>query len=306
MNAMHYRRYDLNLLVVLCAIHDEGSITRAAAKLHLTQPAVSHALARLRDVFDDALFVRQGAQMVATPLARRVAGRVRGALQSLSALTEVGAFDPTRHPRVFRLGLRDVFESVVLPPLMAELQAQGSPIEIQSVRIDRGDIEAELKRGTIDVAVDVPCPVGPDIVCRHVLADPMLVVARPDHPALAGGLDLDTYMALDHIQVSTRRSGQGLADTHLALRGLRRRVRLRCQHYFAACQVVAHTDMLLTMPGHYAQVVASVLPNRLHPFPLVMPDLDAVMYWHAGMDEDPALAWMRGRLGELFAELGPA
>lgn len=302
---MHYRRYDLNLLVVLSAIFEEGSITRASEKLNLTQPAVSHALARLRDVFQDPLFVRRGSAMVPTPMARQIAERVRGALVSLSALTEPDAFDPTRHGRVFRLALRDVFESVVLPPLMDELERQGSPIVIHSVRTDRDDIEGELRRGAIDLAVDVPFLTEPEIVSERVAQDPLLVVARDGHPALAGGLDLDTYMAQGHIQVSIRRSGPGLADPELNRLGLRRRIRLRCQHYFAACEVVRRTDLLLTMPGHYARVMAAVVPNRLLPFPLELPRLDAVMYWHGSMTDDPASRWLRGRLTEILAAVRP-
>lgn len=302
---MHYRRYDLNLLVVLSAIFEEGSITRASEKLNLTQPAVSHALARLRDVFRDPLFVRRGAAMVPTPMARDIAERVRGALASLSALTEPAEFDPVSQPRVFRLALRDVFESVVLPPLMAELEACGSPIEIHSVRSHRDDIEGELRRGAIDLAVDVPFLTEPEIVSRRVVQDPLMVVARDGHPALAGGLDLDTYMAQGHILVSIRRAGPGLADAELNRLGLRRRIRLRCQHYFAACEVVRCTDLLLTMPGHYARVMAAVVPNRLAPFPVALPDLDAVMYWHASMTEDPASRWLRGRVGEILASMAP-
>ena len=303
---MHYRRYDLNLLVVLAAIFEEGSITRASEKLNLTQPAVSHALARLRDVFADPLFVRRGAAMVPTPMARQIAERVRGALASLSALTEPTEFDPARHARVFRLALRDVFESVVLPPLLAELEACGSPIEIHSVRTDRGDIEGELRRGAIDLAVDVPFLTDPEIVHERVAQDPLLVVARDGHPALVDGrLDLDGYMAQGHILVSIRRAGPGLADAELTRLGLRRRVRLRCQHYFAACEVVRRTDLLLTMPGHYARVMAAVVPNRLVPFPVALPDLDAVMYWHASMTEDPASRWLRARLTEILAAAAP-
>jgi DNA-binding transcriptional LysR family regulator len=306
MNPLHYRRYDLNLLVVLSAIFEEGSITRASQKLNLTQPAVSHALARLRDVFHDPLFVRRGSAMVPTPLARQMSERIRGALHALSALTEDHGFDPTRTRRVFKLGLRDVFESAVLPPLMAQLERDGSAIEIHSVRTDRADLEAELRRGAIDLAVDVPQSLGEEIVRQSVQQDPLLVVARHGHPAVHDGcLDLDGYMAHDHIIVSTRRQGPGLADFELNRLGRHRRIRLRCQHYFAACRVVSQTDLLLTMPGHYARVISLAVPNQLVAFPLDIPPLDAVMYWHASLTDDPATLWLRERLAGILAGLAP-
>lgn len=302
MNPLQYRRYDLNLLVVLSAIFEEGSITRASQTLNLTQPAVSHALARLRDVFQDPLFVRRGSAMVPTPLARQMSERIHGALQALSALTEDRGFDPARSRRVFTLGLPDVFESAVLPPLIALLDRDGAAIEIHSVPTDRANLAADLRRGTIDLAVDLPQPPGEEIVHQSVRQDPLLVVARHGHPAVRdGSLDLDAYLAHDHILVSTRRRGPGLADVELNRLGRHRRVRLRCQCYFAACRVVSRTDLLLTMPGRHAQEIGRAVPNQLVAFPLDIPPLDAVMYWHASLSDDPATLWLRERLAGILA-----
>ncbi|SEH30702.1 LysR family transcriptional regulator [Magnetospirillum fulvum] len=303
MSIPHYRRYDLNLLVVLSAIFEEGNITRASQKLNLTQPAVSHALARLRDVFQDQLFVRQGAAMVPTPLARQIIAPVRTALQSLGSLTEERTFDPAADRRVFRLALRDVFESSVLPPLMEQLEKTGSLIAIHSVRTDRTEIETELRRGSIDLAMDIPFPVGDEINQLRVVRDPLTVVARRGHPQIAeGNLSLDSFLAQGHVMVSSRRKGPGIEDFELNRLGLRREIKLRCQHYFAACRVVSQTDLLLTMPGRYAQVANLAFDNLLLPLPLKIPDLDAVMYWHANMDDDPASQWLRGRLSAIFSD----
>lgn len=301
MSTLNYRAYDLNLLVVLAAIYDEGSITRAAEKLNLTQPAVSHALSRLRDVFQDPLFTRTGSAMVPTPLARKIADRVRSTLQGLASLTDAADFDPASHKRVFKVALRDVLEAVVLPPLMAELERLGAPIEIHSVRSDRSDVEGELRRGVIDLAVDAFFPVSDEIQQCNVLQDPLLVVARHGHPAVNGQLDLDTYLTQRHVAVSMRRSGPALADVELNRLGHRRQIALRCQHYFAAWRVVSQTNLLLTMPGHYAKVLCAVMPNQLLPFPCRSIGLDAVMYWHSELNDDPALCWLRACLEEILA-----
>jgi DNA-binding transcriptional LysR family regulator len=236
-------------------------------------------------------------------LARQIIAPVRTALQSLGSLTEERTFDPAADRRVFRLALRDVFESSVLPPLMEQLEKTGSLIAIHSVRTDRSEIETELRRGSIDLAMDIPFPVGDEINQLRVVRDPLTVVARRGHPRIAeGNLSLDSFLAQGHVMVSSRRKGPGIEDFELNRLGLRREIKLRCQHYFAACRVVSQTDLLLTMPGRYAQVANLAFDNLLLPLPLKIPDLDAVMYWHANMDDDPASQWLRGRLSAIFSD----
>src|SRR5690349_13998410 len=128
---MHISRIDLNLLVVLDAIYTEGGITRAAGKLHLTQPAISHSLGRLRDLFKDELFSREGRAMVPTPLARSLITPVREALRRLEAtLNELEVFDPATTQKRFTLGVRDVFESTVLPPLLRHVTRAAPSIDV--------------------------------------------------------------------------------------------------------------------------------------------------------------------------------
>lgn len=301
---MNLNRVDLNLFVVFDTIFTEGSLTLAAQKLSLSQPAVSHALARLRELLGDSLFARQGKRMVPTPFARNLIGTVRQSLQLLeSGLQGPAVFDPGQAQRVFSFGMRDVLEAIALPPLVARLQRAAPGVALHCVRIDRRDMEAELSAGGLDLAVDVALPMGSGIRHRPLMNDQLVVVARPGHPALRRGLDMPTYLAQSHVLVSSRRTGPGLEDFELNRMGLRRRIGLRCQHYFAACRVVRETDMLLTMPEHYARIANAPFGNRLHAFPLATPSLDVHLYWHASADRDPANLWLRGQLDEVFAEL---
>ncbi len=296
---MHLNRIDLNLFVVFEAIYTEGGITRASRTLNLTQPAISHALGRLRDMFGDPLFEREGRMMVPTPLARSLIEPVRRSLRGLEiTLNEVSRFDPATTVRSFTLSVRDVLESTLLPTLMQRVSAQAPQIDIAAVRGDRKQLESELAMGTIDAAIDVFLPVSPAIHRTRVALDPMVVVARKDHPALRRGnkLDLKTYLRLGHILVSSRRSGPGLEDVELSRLGLQRRVRLRCQHYFSACRVVSQTDLMLTMPQGYAQVTNRQFGNVILPFPLELPTLDAYLYWHANVESEPANCWLREQL----------
>ena len=129
-----------------------------------------------------------------------------------------------------------------------------------------------------------------------------MVVARPRHPAVKRELGLETYLSLEHILVSSRRRGLSVEDYELSRNGLKRRIRLRCQHYFAACRVVSETDLILTMAERYARIVNGLFRNRLLPFPLEVPNYDAYLYWHANAEADPANRWLRNLLIAAFRE----
>lgn len=294
---MHISRVDLNLFIVFEAIYAEGSVTRASLKLNLTQPAISHALGRLRVMFDDPLFVRQGHLMVSTPLSRSIIEPVRQSLRGFEVtLNKLNRFDPATTEKEFTLALRDVLESTVLPPLMVALEQAAPQAKVAAVQVDRRELESELQAGTLDCAIDVLLPLSPEIRHVRILADRTLVVARRGHPRLQGGITLDAYLKEEHILASSRRKGPGIEDFELSRLGLQRKIRLRCQHYFAACRVVSQTDLVLTMPERYARVANQQFDNQLLALPLEMPAWDVYLYWHANVEDDPANKWLRERL----------
>ena len=294
---MHISRVDLNLFIVFEAIYAEGSVTRASLKLNLTQPAISHALGRLRLMFDDPLFVRQGHLMVSTPLARSIIEPVRHSLRGFEVtLNKLNRFDPASTEKEFTLALRDVLESTVLPPLMAALEQDAPHARVAAVQVDRRELESELQAGTLDCAIDVLLPLGSDVRHARILVDRTLVVARRGHPRLQGGITLDQYLQEEHVLASSRRKGPGIEDFELSRLGMQRKIRLRCQHYFAACRVVSRTDLILTMPERYARVANQQFDNQLLPLPLEMPAWDVYLYWHANVEDDPANRWLRERL----------
>ena len=300
---MHIERVDLNLFVVFEAIYTEGGITAASGKLHLTQPAVSHALGRLRDVFGDPLFERQGRHMVPTPLARNLIGPVRDALRGLEiSLNEADRFDPSTSDRRFTLGVRDVLETTVLPPLMARLGEEAPGVKLTTVRADRRRVESELAAGSLDAAVDIWLPLSEGVHRRRMVGNQLVVLAREGHPRVGDTLSLDEYLAEDHVVASSRRAGAGIEDMELSRMGLERSIRLRCQHYFAACRVISETDLLLTIPERYARVANLAFGNRLLTLPLELPQLDSYLYWHTNVNTDPASVWLRRHLESVFAE----
>jgi DNA-binding transcriptional LysR family regulator len=300
---MHLARVDLNLFVVFDTIYAEGGITRAGRRLNLSQPAISHALARLREIFEDPLFTRNGHTMTPTPLARGLIEPVREALRGLEVtLTKVDRFDPSSATKRFIIGMRDALESAVLAQFMRGIASSAPRIDISVVRTERRDLERELSAGTVDVALDVLLPL-PEEICRQRLGvEWLVVVARRQHPRVGATLDLDTYLMQEHISVSSRRRGLSPEDFELGRHNLRRRIRLRCQNYFAACRVVSETDLILTMPTRYARILNTQFGNRLLPFPLKVPAFDSYLYWHTNAEADPANAWLRQQLLKSFRD----
>ncbi|SJZ50221.1 DNA-binding transcriptional regulator, LysR family [Enhydrobacter aerosaccus] len=290
-------RIDLNLLVVLDTIIAEGGVGHAARKLNLTQPTISHALARLRDLFGDPLFVRRGRTLVPTALTRSLGGPLRTALNTVSGVLAVGGrFDPRQTAATFTVAMRDPMELVVLPKLARRLESTAPHVEVRSIQARRRNLEEALADGTLDVAIDVPLPLSDRVRRQKVGSDGFVVVARRGHPAVGKRLTLARYLDLQHVMVTSRRQGPAPEDLALGQLGKHRRVRLRCRSYAAAFRVVEQSDLVLTMPERHAGLLSTATKTRLHPMPIAMPTLDVYLYWHETMDADPANLWLRGEM----------
>lgn len=296
-SVVNVSRVDLNLFVVLDAIYTEGGITRASERLNLTQPAISHALARLRELVGDPLFVREGHTMMPTAAAHALIGPVRRALKEIEgSLNQLQHFDPATSTRSFRIGMRHVVESATLPELALRVRAQAPHVSLAAVHHDRDALHGALATGELDAAIDVLLPRVPQVSYERLAGGKMVVAVRADHPRVRDTLDLATYLALDHVMTSSRRSGPGLEDLALQRLGHERRVVVRCQHHWTACQLVASSDLLLTMPERYAGTANAVLGNRLLPFPVAAAANDLYLYWHANADAEPGNRWLREQM----------
>ncbi|WP_141732163.1 LysR family transcriptional regulator [Oligoflexus tunisiensis] len=292
---MHLHTIDLNLFVAFHAIYREAHITRAAQVLGLSQPAVSHSLSRLRELYQDPLFVRRGPRMEPTPLARNLWPQIHEALQQLhlSLPFKAPAFVPQETRRNFFLATRDPLEAFFLPQLMQVFMQKAPLAQLTSLRIKRQDLEKELASGQLDLALDVQLPVSPRLRSQKLMEDVWMVVGRRDHPLLQRELTLEAYLAARHIVVSSRRMGLSLEDFELQRRGWHRTIAMRCQHLFAAARTAATTDLLLTVParlmttsGLQPELAQAALPIDC-PLPAIF------MYWHEQQDQDEMSLWLR-------------
>lgn len=284
---------DLNLFRVFDAVYAERNLTRAARRLHITQPAVSNALKRLRDTFGDPLFVRTPRGVAPTPVADQAAGRIREALNQLSlSLAESGEFVPARASRSFSLSVHDIDEARFIPRLMQRLGELAPGVAVECYPVPRAEVAGELAAGNLDFAIDVPLFSVPQLCRQPIAADRYVCLLRRDHPLAAADLTLERYLQLDHVHVSTRRHGIGHVDRALESLGQRRRVRLRMTSYLAAPQVVASTDLALTVP----RALARRFDLAELELPFAVEGLDQFLYWHRGAEQDRANAWMRETL----------
>ncbi|WP_210191207.1 LysR family transcriptional regulator [Bradyrhizobium mercantei] len=285
------------MFLIFDAIYTEGGVTPAAKRLNLTQPAVSHALSRLRDSFGDPLFVRNGRAITPTPLARRIVSSVRQSIHELHATMDgAGRFDPAIARFKFTIGMRDILEISLLPELIAKVRRLAPHVEFSIVKVNRRQLEAELAAGVVDVAIDVRLPLSAEVRYHQIMDPRLCVLASKKHQRLQRRLSLKAYLAEQHVVVTSRRKGQSIEDVELSHLGHRRKVRLRCQHYFAAARIVCHTDLLCSMTEPTARILGELLPVQVLRFPLRLPHFGAFLYWHSNFEADPANSWLRTQI----------
>lgn len=296
--AVQLQQIDMNLFPVLDAIYATRNLTRAAERLHITQPAVSNALARLRRALDDQLFIRTPSGMSPTPLTENIMPRVQQALALLSSsVTEHHQFEPSTAQKTLRLSMNDMAETLVLPQLLEHLQQVAPGITVESFYVPRDQLVKELAANSLDFALDIPMVSATQLNQQRLVADRYQCMLRPDHPlASESSLTLEQYLSLEHIHVSSRRSGPGLADIALNKLGRRRKIRLRVQHYRVAPLIVLKTDLALTVPASLVRQY----PASCFELPFQIPKMDWHLLWHRSQGEDGANKWLREQIISLF------
>lgn len=291
--AMKLSQVDLNLFVVFDTVYTEQNLTRAAEILHITQPAVSNALNRLRQTLGDPLFVRTARGMRPTPLAHTLIEPVRSALRQLdTCLRQRDRFDPASAVRVFRISAGDLAEPMFLPGLSAHLQEHCPGIRLEVVTVDRGAVPLEMAAGTLDVAIDAPLLSHPELNTVRLLRDDFVCALRRGHPLAAQPLTLERYLSLRHIHISSRARGAGYVDIALRALGQRRDIAVRLQHYVAAQSLLAATDFALSAP----RGMVSRWPVAMLPLPFETPPQELHLFWHKGAEKDPGNRWLRETL----------
>lgn len=300
------RSLDLNLLKTFEALMDERSVTRAAGRLALTQPAVSGMLTRLREAFDDPLFVRSARGVVPTARAEALAPAVRRVLQEVIAMLQPMRFDPASAGLTMTVADTDyALRAVVLPWLSAlRTLAPGGRVAVRP--IDDSRVTTQLERGEVDLALTTPQAVPPDLHARHLFDERYVVIARRAHPGLAAGvLTLDTFCALDHALVSYGGAPfEGATDRALAGLGRQRRVVVSVGSFLMLPELIRHTDLIAVAPK---RLVSHESGLDIYALPLPVAGFSKLAVWHERQHRDAGQRWARELLFEACqaqAELG--
>jgi DNA-binding transcriptional LysR family regulator len=297
---MNVQDIDLNLLRVFDAVLQERSVTAAAGRLGLTQPAVSNALARLRALLGDALFVRTPVGMEATPFARGVAEPVRQALALLdSALAHGPGFEPASATRALRFYMSDLGQIEFLPPLIERVQRAAPGVRLEAVALEVEDIAGALGTGALDLAIGFLPGLGPPVRRRALFRDPYMCLMRADHPIKT--LTKRKFLDASHALV-TYRGGHRVVEEALERAGLARRISLRLPHFTVVPMVLERTDLICTLPARVARVFERRGKLKSLPPPVPIPVADVAVHWHERFDADQGNRWLREQLIELFAE----
>lgn len=297
---MKISTFDLNLFVVMNAIYTEGSLTKAAEVVGITQPAVSNALARLRDKFDDELFIRTGSGMVPTHKTENIISDVQNALNLMQrSINEPGEFNPTSSERVFRISLGDISEGRILPYLLEYINKNSPGIVIESYYTDRKDIVHSLATNELNFAVDPIIPRSKDVTTQKVFSDNFVCAHRANHPLTKlKKFDLDALLDLKFINISNRKRGPAFIDTELAKLQLQRNIVLRAQHFLVTPEIVRNTDLVLVCSRSFAKKHGL----NFKELPIDLPPVEQYLIWHNSDDNDGSHIWMRELIAEAFRE----
>jgi DNA-binding transcriptional LysR family regulator len=294
---MNLRSLDLNLLLVFDAIFNERSISKAAQKLHLSQPTVSNALARLRECLQDPLFERSSQGMLPTSRAKMISKPIRQALDVLDrGLRGEATFNFTHSSREFVIAVEDYGETIILPRLLEWLSKVAPHVRIRIRPEPSALLKIALRDGEVDLALDYFALREAGYYSKSVLTETLLSLSRQNHPHVGEKLSLDSYLAQFHVVLAPRTDAMPMIDLALSKRGLQRRIAVTVPHFLSMPVIVQSSDLICTLPRRMAHLYADHFHLKTHAVPLRIPRFPIYLIWHESAENDAGHRWFRNCL----------
>lgn len=285
-------RFDLDLLRAFRALYEQRHVTKASSVLGISQSAMSHALGRLRESFDDPLFIRTARGMLPTPRADVLSEEVSRILADIeSLLAKKKIVSPKELKRSYSIASADYGHIVLLPSLVRLLAKEAPEVDLVCGPMPE-EMEPELERGTIDLVLGVSSA-STKLMCQKLYDEKFVCVLRRGHPALKRGFDLKRYAELSHILVAPRGRPGGAVDRALAAHGHTRRVRVRVTSFVTALMLVAESEMILTAPERMVARFGRKLPLAVKKPPIQVQGFSIWQYWHERVHRDPEHEFLR-------------
>lgn len=305
MSRVASRTLDLNLLPIAFALYEELSVSRAARVLGMSQPAVSMALRRMRETFDDPLFIRVPTGITPTPRAHAIIQAARPLVQRLQEdLVKGQPFDPLTSTQTFTLALSDVGEMAFLPRVIPVLQTKAPHCAIRSAAGPPTHLAHQLEQGEVDIAVGYfPALATKNFRQRRISTHRFACLMRAHHPLWGERLTMEHFLAADHMVVREDGRSQEVLERFLRRRRIRRRVRVYAAHFLGMPFVLAQTDLVATVPYAVAREFAGMsdqLAVALPPFEIA--GFDLKLHWHRRFDNEPRNRWLREQLTDVFRD----
>ncbi|HVO45664.1 MAG TPA: LysR family transcriptional regulator [Steroidobacteraceae bacterium] len=305
--AVNFASLDLNLLRVFDAIYTTRSVTIASSTLHLTQPAVSKQLNRLREIFEDPLFVRTVEGMAPTPRAEALAGPIHRALIEVrSAFDSQVGFDPEASERTFRIFMNDAGQMALLPRLLAAVAQEAPRVNLETVQMPTARMRGVgLESGDVDLAVGYFENFDGSIHCQVLFEERYVGMVREAHPEIRETLSFEQFLHASHVIYQPAGGGhasqESFVDKAFWAAGVHRRVAVRLAHAVGMSSMVSNTDHLVVIPSRLALACARLVPVRILELPIEIPHFKVTQYWHDRFHADPGNQWLRGTFRRLYS-----
>lgn len=296
---------DLNLLPIAFALYDELNVSRAARRLGMSQPAVSMALRRMRETFDDPMFIRVPSGVAPTPRAHAIIRLARPLIERLQTdLLEGDTFDPASTTRAFTVALSDVGEMAFLPRVVRVLAVEAPLAAVRSVSVPTSQLAHELEKGDVDLAVGYfPALATKNVRQQRVSTHRFACLMRAGHPCQAERLSRADFLAAHHMVVLENGRSQEVLERYFERRRIRRKVTVFASHFLSVPFVIARSDLIATVPYRVATEFAEMSPQlaiALPPYDL--PGFDLKLHWHRRFDHEPRSCWLREQFATLFRD----
>lgn len=298
-------RIDFRLLLAFEAIMESRSITAAADSLGMTQPGLSTALARLRRVYGDPLFVRSSSGMEPTPRAMELAAPLKEGLSIIRRTVEQApSFDPTSSERSFNLIMTDIGDRIFLPPLLQYLKNAAPGINIATEQLPLHEARLALESGAMDLAIGFIPKLQAGFYQQRLFGQRYVCVVRRDHPTIGDAITKRQFVDMPHAAVVSSGTGHDIIEKALEIQGIRRRIAVSNTHFLAAVDIVARTELIVIVPRVLGEAYLNILNVKLLDPPVKLPGFDVQQHWHERFHRDPANRWLRSVFMELFSDAG--
>lgn len=300
---MELKDIDLNLLVIFNQLLIDRRVSKVATSLGLSQPGVSNALARLRKLTDDPLFLRTPKGMEPTPFAQQLAEPTARALQVIhTAINQRATFDPATSTRAFTVGMTDIGEIYFLPKLMKELSRVAPGVSLSTVRNTAVNLQDEMEAGHVNLAIGLLPQLKAGYFQRRLFKQHYVCMFRRGHALDKRSISLGEFSAAEHVVVVSEGTGHGKADELLRRKNIARKVVLTVPHYVAVGHILHDSDLVATVPERLAQALVEPFGLSYVRNPAKLPEIAISLFWHGRYHKDPAITWLRSLIVRLHGE----